>query len=855
MRRRRPPRPYIAAEVLESRILLSAVNDAYATTEDTAISPSGPAAETITVGGIEFATNAFADTVLATVPRLGLTFPTSQPLVTAIADSDPGDGVDLAGGYVLMGFVDNVAFNGDGNDLALFQAGGAEGFRVALDFDGLTDPDARVLVPTTPTGFVDQYGENINVGYVDLSDLGVADGQSITSIAIASNLDDVIVSGADLTAVGALHVTAEPPPPPGVLANDAGDPTLMAFWSFDDDTADDQSNHGNDGTLHGSVGLPSFQTDTPSALSGGKSLDFDDSGDARTNGQYVSLDMSFSGAGSLPTFSVSAWFKSSAVDTGPDDNWAILDFDRSEFFNLFVRPTDGRIGFSTRAASIHDMLSDTTGLNDGEWHHVAVTFDASVGKSIYIDGALDHSANPHGGAALGTSATRFGFIGDGSEASSENGPRNDLFYDGSVDDIAMWSRALGSTEIAALHGGDNIVPVVTQLNGSPTLSGSSTEGAGVTMNPDGSFTYDPTTSAALQALSAGVTQNDTFAYTVDLGVGGGSPDTATVTVTVTGVNDPPVITSIGTDSPEDAPKTEGQTVSLTATFTDDVSDTHTATIDWGDSTEEPGSVNESTDTVSGTHSYSTGGIYTVTVTVDDGLGGTDAESTNVFITGVGVHGNELVVIGTNGDDQITIAQQSGNQLVVYGDYLPDSGHHRTVDATSVDLIRVQLLDGDDNLSIANNVTIPTFIDAGSGDDNVWGGGGSNLVLGGAGNDSIFGSLGRDILIGGVGSDILNGGGGEDLLIAGTTAFDSNASALLLIRDEWTSTRDLDDRISNIQAGSGPILGGTGVKLDSTTVFDDGDADTLIGASGIDWLFLNLDDDDAVGALSDILDSI
>ena len=60
----------------------------------------------------------------------------------------------------------------------------------------------------------------------------------------------------------------------------------------------------------------------------------------------------------------------------------------------------------------------------------------------------------------------------------------------------------------------------------------STHGAAVIVYADGSFTYDPTVSADLQALAARRTVTDTFTYTVSDGNGG----TATATVTIILVN-------------------------------------------------------------------------------------------------------------------------------------------------------------------------------------------------------------------------------------------------------------------------------------------------------------------------------
>ena len=73
----------------------------------------------------------------------------------------------------------------------------------------------------------------------------------------------------------------------------------------------------------------------------------------------------------------------------------------------------------------------------------------------------------------------------------------------------------------------------------PAYDSVSALGATVVVNSDGSFSYDPTTSAALMSLPLNVTTNDTFKYFAYDGVDGFSQ--GTVTVTVTGVNMPPTV--------------------------------------------------------------------------------------------------------------------------------------------------------------------------------------------------------------------------------------------------------------------------------------------------------------------------
>ncbi len=76
---------------------------------------------------------------------------------------------------------------------------------------------------------------------------------------------------------------------------------------------------------------------------------------------------------------------------------------------------------------------------------------------------------------------------------------------------------------------------------SGTVTVVSDKGATVTVNSDGTFTYDSTASATLQALAVGESTTDTFEYTVSStsGTGPAVEDTATVTVTVHGRNDEP----------------------------------------------------------------------------------------------------------------------------------------------------------------------------------------------------------------------------------------------------------------------------------------------------------------------------
>jgi hypothetical protein len=76
----------------------------------------------------------------------------------------------------------------------------------------------------------------------------------------------------------------------------------------------------------------------------------------------------------------------------------------------------------------------------------------------------------------------------------------------------------------------------------------------------------------------------------------------------------------------------GQLFAITASYSDPgTSDTHTATIDWGDGTVTNGVVNQGTRQITGSHRYVTLGDFTATVTVTDDDGGGASDSFTVAV--------------------------------------------------------------------------------------------------------------------------------------------------------------------------------------------------------------------------------
>ncbi|MEQ9695942.1 Ig-like domain-containing protein, partial [Shimia sp. SDUM112013] len=156
----------------------------------------------------------------------------------------------------------------------------------------------------------------------------------------------------------------------------------------------------------------------------------------------------------------------------------------------------------------------------------------------------------------------------------------------------------------------------------------------------------------------------------------------------------------------------------------------------------------------------------------------------------------------------------------------------------------------------NDTVIGSQIDnllvAGGGNDRLSGWGGDDTLIGEDGNDTLLGGTGNDTLIGGIGDDSLEGASGID-----TAVFDTTSTVDVRLGSGTASSAALGNDalsgIENAQTGSGDdTLIGSSVD----NVLDAGDgndrlsgwggADTLLGGLGNDTLIGGGDDDSLDG---------
>ena len=192
---------------------------------------------------------------------------------------------------------------------------------------------------------------------------------------------------------------------------------LVAYYPLENDTTDISGN-GLDGIV---VGDPEF---VDGAV--GMALNF--------NGDYYvdcggNAEFSFADA-----MTVSTWVNIRSVTTA----WMAM---------VAKGENAWRLGINNETTGIHYAFSGgdrdwqqantTTELNTDEWYHVAATYDTNVGALVYINGVLDASnANLDG---IDTNEMPL-LLGDNPEATGR-------FFDGMLDEVKIYNRALSAEEI------------------------------------------------------------------------------------------------------------------------------------------------------------------------------------------------------------------------------------------------------------------------------------------------------------------------------------------------------------------------------------------------------------------------
>ena len=328
--------------------------------------------------------------VIGTGADLSIVQPPSGPAPAALVTAEGVAGVTLA----------RLTLNGDDRTNGLQVEGGALDVTVT-----------RNIVRQTHTALqLDGAGTDVEV--VNNTLVGNTNGLVATNCAAVDVRNTIFAHHTDTA-----------------LAYDTGPSNPLAHWPFDEAAGatsfSDASGNGHTATCSGDS--------CPTAGVSGKvdqTVQFDGTDD------YVDVPINVSET----AYALSLWFKTTCADCGifsvDDGTLGSNGHDR----NLYLS------GGNLCARVWADETICTSGVNyaDGNWHHVAHTFGGAVGgQRLYVDGAQKASGSKAASDFDWQTGVNVGFSSDATNP----------YFNGLIDDLRIYDRALSADEIEALYEG------------------------------------------------------------------------------------------------------------------------------------------------------------------------------------------------------------------------------------------------------------------------------------------------------------------------------------------------------------------------------------------------------------------
>lgn len=159
------------------------------------------------------------------------------------------------------------------------------------------------------------------------------------------------------------------------------------------------------------------------------SLNFDGTNDYLNVANSSALDV---GTGD---FSISCWAKTNG---SVSSSQMLVDRNHVTGYSIYV------VSGGALKIAIHGSYLNISGndIDDSRWHHVVASYDRSGNLNAYLDGALVGTKDISGDTEnLNNSSA----LGIGRSTSSG------LYFDGNIDEVALWHTALDANAVAAIY--------------------------------------------------------------------------------------------------------------------------------------------------------------------------------------------------------------------------------------------------------------------------------------------------------------------------------------------------------------------------------------------------------------------
>jgi hypothetical protein len=267
--------------------------------------------------------------------------------------------------------------------------------------------------------------------------------------------------------IGALGLAISPPSATAAPSSPGG--IIEAFWPFNGRAADASGNH-NDGQAVGAT-LTSDRFGLP-----GSAYSFDGTDDDIGLSNSPSLQIG------LSDYTIVAWIKT----TEPTNNGRIFSKGSWDCTTGYMMRLTGDVVHLENAlnGTCLVFLDGSRDVADGNWHFVVGVVSRATGAKIYVDGALDaaQSINTSGDDLSNDRSPTIGR----SDAPANLAPTE--FFNGSIDDEWIYSKALSSSDVLAMYNHDRVAPTIA---GSYAMTLTASTGTvnhySLTVNADGTW--------------------------------------------------------------------------------------------------------------------------------------------------------------------------------------------------------------------------------------------------------------------------------------------------------------------------------------------------------------------------------
>jgi hypothetical protein len=211
---------------------------------------------------------------------------------------------------------------------------------------------------------------------------------------------------------------------------------LVGWWPFNGN-ANDESGNGNNGTVNGA-------TLTADRFgNAGKAYDFN-------TGNSIALPNGSNIQGNNPR-TISFWIKPEIANVATHTIYKGGTNGNGNDFTIWLRKNVGNTYQLYVRRFIDDVLTDSLPI-DLNWSHYSIVYDGTVNSNIkyYING-IEHTGRALAGSGLtfNTASTQPEFGHNIDQLGVHR------YFDGVMDDIAIYNRALTQQEITALYQGAN----------------------------------------------------------------------------------------------------------------------------------------------------------------------------------------------------------------------------------------------------------------------------------------------------------------------------------------------------------------------------------------------------------------